>query len=456
MKDLFMEAVKEKQTTGKLIKTLFALSIPTMTEEILSTLLQYADTAMVGRLGEKATASVSVTTTIGWLTGAVIYALGTGILSLTANAYGASDRRTAAKLSALAVKLSVYSGIVIGAVSLLLSPLIPVWMGAEEGIRQQASIYYAIISLPMIFRSASAILGSSIRAVQNTKDPMKISIITNIVNIVLDFVLIYPANLGVTGAAIATAISYTLSGILTIILFKRTEFLHSEKKKDISSVLRSKTPKAIVSEYTKVALPLVLSSAVSCLGYVVFAALVSRMGTTIFAAHSIAVNAETIFYIPGYGLRTAAAALIGAAIGEGDPEKKKKYCLITVAFTVFLMCLTGVTLFFTAGPLMSLFTPSETVIGLGAHCLRLVAFSEPFFGLMVAMEGIFYGTGKTLWPFITETISMWGIRIAGCWIGISFFSFDLSAVWYMMIIDNVVKALLLTLPFVFRRRSGGI
>ena len=74
---------------------------------------------------------------------------------------------------------------------------------------------------------------------------------------------------------------------------------------------------------------------------------------------------------------------------------------------------------------------------------------------MVAMEGIFYGSGKTLWPFIVETISMWGIRITGCAIGISFFSFDLSAVWYMMIIDNIVKALLLTLPFVFRRRAPG-
>ncbi len=443
-----MEKEIEVQTTGKLIKTLFALSIPTMTEEILSTLLQYADTAMVGRLGEKATASVSVTTTIGWLTGAVIYALGTGILSLISNAYGADDRRKAKHLSHLAVKLSVFSGIIIGAVSLLLSPVIPVWMGAEKDIRQQASIYYVIISLPMIFRSITAILGSSIRAVQNTKDPMKISIISNIVNIVLDFILIYPANLGVTGAAIATAISYTLSGILTIILFRRTEFLNPKKG---SFSLFKKTPKAIVREYTKVALPLVLSSVVSCLGYVVFAALVSRMGTTVFAAHSIAVNAETIFYIPGYGLRTASAALIGAAIGEGDPEKKKKYCIITVAFTVMLMFLTGVTLFFTAGPLMSLFTPSSEVISLGAHCLRLVAFSEPFFGLMVAMEGIFYGTGKTLWPFVVETISMWGIRIAGCAIGINLFSFELSSVWYMMIIDNVVKAILLTLPFFFKR-----
>ena len=451
-----MEKAIEKQTTGKLIKTLFALSIPTMVEEILSTLLQYADTAMVGRLGEKATASVSVTTTIGWLTGALIYALGTGILSLTSKAYGANDKRMAVKLSALAVKLSVFSGIIIGAVSLLLSPVIPVWMGAEEDIRQQASIYFAIISLPMIFRSISAILGSSIRAVQNTRDPMKISILSNIVNIVLDFILIYPANLGVTGAAIATAVSYTLSGILTIILFRRTEFLNPEEKEGRTSSLRSilfkKTPKPIVREYTKIAVPLVFSSAASCLGYVVFAALVSRMGTTVFAAHSIAVNAETIFYIPGYGLRTASAALIGAAIGEGDPVKKRKYCVITVVFTVFLMCLTGIILFFTARPLMSLFSPSETVISLGAHCLRLVAFSEPFFGLMVAMEGIFYGTGKTLWPFIIETISMWGIRIAGCAIGINLFSFELSSVWYMMIIDNVVKALLLPLPFIFKRR----
>ena len=162
-----------------------------MAEEILRTLLQYVDTAMVGQLGEQATAAVSVTTTVTWLVNGIPAAAGTAVLALISQAVGAGNRDRAARLFQQALFLSVACGLICGTVSIVLSPFIPIWMGAEKAIRAQASRYFFIVSLPMVFRSANSILGAAIRATQNTKPPMLIGMGANALNAVMNYVLIY-------------------------------------------------------------------------------------------------------------------------------------------------------------------------------------------------------------------------------------------------------------------------
>jgi Na+-driven multidrug efflux pump len=181
--------------------------------------------------------------------------------------------------------------------------------------------------------------------------------------------------------------------------------------------------------------------------------MVSGMGTTTFAAHSIAITAEELFYIPGYGLRTATSAMIGHAIGERDPEKLRLTETVSIALTVGAMLMTGTLLFFTAYPLMRIFTSSLPVARLGAEMLRLVAFTEPFFGLMVVLEGIAYGKGRTRGIFVVETISMWGIRILFTWFCTHVWMTDLRAVWYCMIADNIFKALMLLTVYAAEKRK---
>ena len=117
------------------------------------------------------------------------------------------------------------------------------------------------------------------------------------------------------------------------------------------------------------------------------------MGTLIFAAHSIAVAAEELFYIPGYGLRTATSALIGNAIGEKDEKKLRRTEKSAVILNLTIMTISAVLLFVFAYPMMRIFTQNTDVAKTGATVLKIVSFSEPFFGLMIVFEGIFYGKG---------------------------------------------------------------
>ena len=196
----------------------------------------------------------------------------------------------------------------------------------------------------------------------------------------------------------------------------------------------------------RLSLPVLLINVASTSGYVVFAGLVSHMGTIIFAAHSIAVGAEELFYIGGYGFKSAANTMVGISYGEQDHDKYHAVCVSSIIATVGIMIISGIILFVFSEALMGFFTNDPQVIALGTTVLKMVAFNEPFFGLYIISEGIYYGLGRTKYPFVVEFGGMWLVRIISTYIGIHFVGFGLVGVWCCMIADNVIKAILLTAP----------
>lgn len=426
--------------------TLVTLSIPTILEEILATLLQYVDTAMVGNLGEKATAAVSTTTTIGWLIHSIPGAIAVAMLALASKANGSGDEKKLRRLVGQAINYAFAIGLVLEIAALVLSPYIPVWMGVEADIIRPASQYFSIVSITLVFRTSARIFAAMIRSTKDTKSPMYVSVSENVLNVVLNYVFIYQLNLGVTGAAIASAISYGIGGIAMLMLMLSKEKL----RVDIADI---RLDKAILSEVFKIGIPALGTTVASCLGYVIFASLVSGMGTTIFAAHSIAITAEQIVYIPGYGLRVATSTLIGNAYGEKDADKMRITEHVSIIITMAIMVINGVLLYIFAYPLMQIFTNSDQVAVIGSEMLKLVSFSEPFFGLMIVLEGISYGMSRTQNVFWCETISMWGVRILFTYICVKIWNLGLTEVWICMIADNVFKALLL---LIFKPKASKI
>ncbi len=429
-------------------KALLKLSLPAVMQQLMGTLLQYVDTAMVGHLGEAATASVSTSTTVNWLVHSIPYGLTVGLLSTLSQAAGRGDRQEIKRLAAMGSRISLWLGLALTTVCLGISPFLPSWMQAAAEIRQPASAYFFVVSLSLVFSVTGGMFASAMHAVKDTRTPMIINLSANGLNVLLNYVLIYRLSLGVMGAACATAVSTTLCGLGMLLAFRHKKALRFGRE-DYFRIDREKLWKLL-----RVGLPVTATSAVSCSGYIVFAGMVNGMGVITFAAHSIAVTAEEIFYLPGYGIRTATSALIGSAIGERNREKFRATRRQSLLLTAAVMTVSGMILFFAAYPLMRVFTDSRPVAGMGAGVLRMVAFSEPFFGLMVAWEGISYGTGRTRSVFIIEALSMWGVRIL-CTFLVIRAGLGLSAVWWCMIADNVTKAVLLTLVGVRQGEKTG-
>jgi putative MATE family efflux protein len=415
------------------------VALPTMLEQILSVLMQYVDTAMVGRLGADATAAVSTSTTITWLIGSIPVAFGVGAMTQIAQAIGSGEKHKISQVAKVSLVFGVGVGIIIEAICMAVAPFVAGWMGASEEVAPAATRYFFWISVPIVFKSLNIVLSAAIRATKDTKTPMFIGVGANLLNVVLDYVFIYIFGLGVDGAAYATCISAVVSGLVTLSVFLG----HKEFKLE-GSVLS--LDKEIVDRMWRLSLPVLLINVASTSGYVVFAGLVSHMGTIIFAAHSIAVGAEELFYIGGYGFKSAANTMVGISYGEQNHDKYHAVCVSSVIATVAIMTISGVLLYIFAEVLMGFFTNDPQVIALGTTVLKMVAFNEPFFGLYIISEGIYYGLGKTKYPFVIEFGGMWLVRIVSTFIGIHFFGMGLIGVWCCMIADNVIKAILLTVP----------
>ena len=175
--------------------------------------------------------------------------------------------------------------------------------------------------------------------------------------------------------------------------------------------------------------------------------MIANLGVIPFAAHTIAIQAEQAFYIPGYGFQSSCATLVGNAIGEKNETKVKEttYIISSLSFAIMSVC--GILLFVFARPIMALFTPDKQVIELGANVLRIVAFSEPIFGVLCNLEGTFNRLGDTKVPFIFSLFTMWLIRVFGTYVVINIFHLGLQAVWVMMVIDNITRCGLLITRF---------
>lgn len=437
---------KSKKMNKTMLRTILGLAWPTMLEQLMQTLVQYIDTAMVGLLGMQATAAVGSTSTVNWLIGSTISAVSVGFLSLIARAFGAEDRQAAKKAAAQAVLVVIIIGALFTIITLSLSGVIPVWMQVDEGIRVMASQYFFIIYMPMLFRTASIIFGTILRAAGDTKTPMKIGVVVNLINVILNFLLIYQtrnltvfglsftmpgAGLGVIGAAAASAIAFTVGGIsITIVLWRHP--LVSPKGQTFKPDMN------ILRPCFTVAFPNMLQRFGTSLGYVFFASMINSIGEVATAAHTIANTVESAFYIPGYGMQTAAATLAGNAYGANDRKRLDGLAAMFIPIEIVLMILSGGCLFIFAPDLMSIFSTSEEVISLGTTVLRMVAVSEPFYGFSIIIEGMMQGVGKTKEPFVYNIIGMWMIRIVGTFICTQLLGLGLVAAWACMILHNLL------------------
>ncbi len=275
---------------------------------------------------------------------------------------------------------------------------------------------------------------------------MRVSVLMNVVNVVLNFFLIYSprtivilgknwtiwgAGMGVIGAAAASAVAFLFGGIaITAALYAHPEYSpRGQSLKPDWKVLRP---------CLKVAFPNMLQRFGTSLGYVAFAAMINSLGELSTAAHTIANTVESAFYIPGYGMMTAASTLTGNAIGAKDEQRRKDLARVILTCEVLLMILSGSLLFMFAPKMVGIFSKDAAVILLGSTVLRMVACSEPFYGVSIIIEGILQGAGKTVVPFVFNIIGMWAVRIVGTYVTTQIFHLNLVAAWACMIAHNLL------------------
>ena len=439
-------------------RSILTMAWPVMLEEGLQTAVSYVDAAMVGRLGAYASAAVGINQTPQWLLWGLLRAVSIGLLAYVAQAVGAGNWDRVRRAGGQALLLTLVSSIGLGVPLCLLARQIPAWMGADAGIRGVAGEYLLILSLPILFRGATIIFGAVLRGTGDMRTPMLVNLLVNLINVVLNYFMIYKTRTislfgmrmrmfgcgwGVRGAAIASAISIAVGGVLMVWAFGRRSALglHGTSLRPDGEVLRF---------VRRVAVPAAAQHLVICSAFIVFVSLVTTLGTTALAAHSIANTAEEAFYIPAYGLQAVASTMAGMAVGARDERRLDRVAAVLSRIAFGALAVLAVLLFFLPEQMMGIFTRDPEVIRQGAGALRIIALSEPIFGVLTVAEGLFRGVGDMKAPLYISLVCMWGICVLGTFICLHFFRLGLNAVWTCMLADNVTRCAL----FVIRIRSG--
>ncbi len=393
------------------------LSMPAIMAQLSSIIMQYIDASMVGRLGASGAASIGLVTSCTWMFGGLCSAAVTGFTVQVAQKIGATEFSTARNIMKYGFIFAIGFSFIMAAVGSVLSFYLPDILGADSSIAENATKYFLIYSLSLPFYQLSQISSGMLQASGNMKVPGMLYILMCFLDVVFNFIFIFDPmtvkglvipcmGFGVVGAALGTAAArIVVSMIMTLYLFFRSEILRLRRGERFIPSVR------FLKAGLKIALPVGFEELVSGGAYVVSSAIVAPLGTIAIAANSFALTAESLCYMPGYGICAASTAIIGQSNGAGRRELTKKLGWVATLFGMLIMTLSGVFLYIFAPFMMSLLTTDAEVLALGVRVLRIEAFAEPLFAAAIVALGVFRGTGDTFVPSIMNLVSMWAVRL---------------------------------------------
>ncbi|HFI0120856.1 TPA: MATE family efflux transporter [Streptococcus suis] len=427
---------------NSLRKEIIRLALPATVENIFQTLVGFVDTLLIAQLGLVAVTAVGLANTILNVYLAVYIALGVGATALIARSIGAGDKEAVAYQVRQAVVLSLGTGLVFGVLSLVFGRQMLVLMGADAESLAGAQAFFYWVGGLTIFQALMTILGTILRASGDTVSPMKMSLLTNGFNVVLDYFLIFGigswSGLGIVGTALGTVLARLLG---TVLLYRKVQ--QTDLAVDLKQLFHFGSPKEMVD----LTLPAAAERLVMRLGQVVYFSLIVGLGTTVYASHMIAGNIESFTYMPAYSLATAAAVLIGQALGKGDFSTVRRVAFLSSAYGVAIMSLLGIVLFVGAPSFALLFTKDLEAVRQVVIALRIDAFNQPGLAVSLIMAGALQGLGDTKSPLYSTMIGMWGLRVVGVIVLGQMFGLGIAGVWLSILIDLLLRAIFLTWRF---------
>lgn len=421
---------------------ILALAIPATIENVLQTAVGFIDALMISKIGLVAVTAVGIANTILNVYLALFIALGVGASALIAQKIGAKRPDEAQKVTNQAVMLTLAVSLLLGIISIVFGESLLRVMGASEAVLQEALQFFMVVGGGALFMGLMTIFGSILRATGDTKSPMKISVVVNIGNVVIDYILIFglgpiPA-LGVLGTAIGTVLS---RGLGCWLLYRKVQ--QSESPVDHASLFNSGSYRPLVN----LSIPATLERLVMRVGQVLYFGLIVSISAKTFAAHSIAGNIESFTYMPAYGLATAATTLVGNAVGAGESQQAKRYGYSGAKYGVIFMSLLGVVLFFGAPFFASLFTSDQEALRQIVIALRIDAFAQPGLAISLITTGALQGMGDTKSPLYSTAFGMWGIRVVGVIVLSKYLGLGIAGIWLSIAIDLYLRSLFLVYKF---------
>lgn len=420
------------------------LSLPAVVAQLSAIVMHYIDAAMVGSLGAEEAASIGLVSTTMWLFFGLCGAAATGFSVQVAHKIGANDCEGAKDVLRQSFTAITLFSLSLASVGVLISGQLPVWLGADLSIRANASLYFMLFSLFLPALQMSYLAGGMLRCSGNMHIPSMLGVVMCVLDVVFNFFFIFPsrdiqlwnltlsvpgAGWGVVGAALGTGAAECIaSSILIWYLWTRSSQLRLVGSRG------SFRPQAVTLNHAlRIGLPMGLEHLVICGAQIMTTVIVAPLGVIAIAANSFSITAESLCYMPGYGIADAATTLVGQSMGAGRRCLTRSFAYITVGMGMLVMGVMGWLMYVAAPQIIGLMTPVEEIRQLGVEILRIEAYAEPMFAASIVAYGVFVGATDTLVPCLMNFFSIWAVRLSLAFLLAP--RYGLKGVWIAMCVE---------------------
>ena len=404
-----------------------------------------ADTLMVGRLGADAVAAVGVGTQVLGSVTVVTTAVCTGTVALVARHVGAGESRQARHVAGQSIVAALaLACLAIIPVLAWTSPLVRLF-GVTPAVVEQSVAFTRLILLAIPGLAVLFAVSSALRAAGDTRTPMAIGLVVNVVNVALNYVLIFGRfgipPLGVRGSALASALACTLGAAIGFVLLVGGRLRLHVRTGDF------RPHRHVLARLARIGVPTGVEQLAMQIGFLVYLVFASHHGTAAVAAYFIGVRILALSFLPGIGFATAAAALVGQSLGAGDPRRAEEAGIAATRMAVLMMSSMGLVLFLFAGPIARLFVDDAAVIEDTRWFIYMLALCQPLMAVDYALGGALRGAGDTRFPLAALFAGLYGVRLAFAWIVTHLLQLGTPWLWAALIGDYAMRALLKTWRF---------
>lgn len=436
--EYLMESIRSGRAMvrSEKLNLIVGLSIPSMLAQISTVMMFFIDASMVGHLGAEASASIGLIESTTWLIGSLLSAAATGFSVQVAHFIGANDFVKARQVFRHALICGLAFSVFLSLIGVGIHSHLPYWLGGGADIASASSGYFLTYSLVLPFVYLYHTSEMMLKSAGNMHTPSVMAVLVCICDVIFNYIFIYICKFGVVGAAMGTALAYICISLPNLYLSACKNRMLNLRQDHV----RFHWVKEYVHRACKISIPIAIQNILMSGAQIVSTMIVAPLGNIAIAAHSFAITAESLCYMPGYGIGDAATTLVGQTHGAGRIDLCKNFAYMTVGLGMLVMALMGVIMYVFAPEMIGVLSPVEAIRQLGTTCLRIEAFAEPFFAASIVTYCVCVGAGDTFKPAAINLGTMWLVRLTLAY-GLSK-SYGLEGVWIAMATELTFRGVL--------------
>jgi putative MATE family efflux protein len=429
----------------KLRKQIFSLAWPVILNNILLTFVWIIGMIMVGKLGSTAVAAVGISGQMFNMVMAITLAVTTGTIALVARYIGSKEKERADAVLGQSLLLSLLLSAALTIPTFVMSESFFRLFKADPAVMQVGVPYLRVVAASTVFLVIGLVCSAALRGAGDTKTPLIITVAANVVNVGINYVLIFgklgmPA-LGVVGAGIAALVTYFLEAVAFLFLLMRGKLALSLSLKTL------RFERVLMLRTIRIGTPSAIEQGLLQLGFLWYMGVITRYGTEPLAAYTIGVNIMSLSFMPGFGFSVAASALVGQSLGAKEAASASSQGWECTRLATWTMSVLGVILFLAARPTALVYVDEPAVVAQTADFVRILALCQPAMAIHYALTGALTGAADTRWPLYGSMIGMFLIRLPLALLVSRVLGLGVNWVWLIILADHYGKALVLALRF---------